>query len=197
MMTDRQRIACQKALRITGSFEGASWGGGVGNFDGAGISLFILQWNFLSTLPELLVSMFQSDPQAFNDLLGKDKTNILMALLNTGLREDLQTLVSQITQGKPFDPAGSPRLFSGGVELLSDWKAGFEALGSHFQQQQTDAAENYFEAAISECQNFGLTTERSLVFMFDQCVQQGRHSLSQEREGISRRGAIARVPTGR
>jgi hypothetical protein len=181
MNEDVKKKVLRVCLSITGSFEGASFGGAIGSFDGAGVSAFILQWNFLSTLRELLIAMFQADPVKFNELMTKEKTNVLMALLNTGLREDLQTLVNQITTGEQFDvPEGNTRFFHGGKKLLPDWKEAFGAVGNYFKEQQLDAAQHYFDQAIEECKTFKLTDERSIAFMFDICVQRGKHSLSKE-----------------
>lgn len=172
-----------KCLSITGAFEGASFGGSIGNFDGAGISAFILQWNFLSTLRDLILSMFHADTDKFNELLGQAKASVLIPALVTGMREDIQVLVEQITVGKDFEvPVGNTRYFHGKHDILPDWKDAFKRIGEYFKDQQLEAAQKYFDDAIAECKAFSLNTERSVAFMFDQCVQRGKHSLSNEQQ---------------
>ena len=174
-------IVFKICLSITGSFEGASWGGSNGNFDGAGTSAFILQWNFLSTLKEILIDMHNADIDKFKALCG-DLFDEFAKLIQSNGREGVQNFITNSTYGEPFDRKDSIRLFTGGKHLKPEYSAVYKALGNEFIQIQMNHAEHYFNDAIKECQVFRLNTERSVAFIFDYCVQRGRGNLSPEQQ---------------
>jgi hypothetical protein len=174
----------EKSLLITSSFEGASWGGSNGNFDGMGVSAFILQWNLgQHTLQPLIIAMYQADIKSFKDL-AKDKTQPLIDVCLSPDPETLQDFVLNITTGNrfvlPADKEG--RYLNGGKQLKPEWKNTFASLGINFKEQQMNAAQKYFDNAIDECTRFKLNTERSIAFMFDFCVQRGKGNLSLEQK---------------
>ena len=68
------------------------------------------------------------------------------------------------------------------MQIKPEWKKVFFDLGNNFKDQQLDAAQKYFDDAIKECIAFKLNTERSIVFMFDFCVQRGKGNLSPEQK---------------
>jgi hypothetical protein len=168
MNTDKQFEIC---LGITGAFEGASWGGTGGNFDGAGISAFVIQWNLgQKTLQPLILAMQAEDPALFSKCVG-DKEAILLATMKGG-RASEQTFVTNITTGRPFDKPGN--YFSGGAHVVPEWATVFKALGESFHHAQLHAAQPYFDNATKDCRDlFHLTTLRALAFFFDERVQQG------------------------
>jgi hypothetical protein len=173
-----------KCLSITGSFEGASCGGSIGNIDGMGISAFILQWNIgQRTLQPLLMAMNQFDMQKFKDIAGNKEQSIIDMCLAPD-RITVQDFINEVTCGNNFIiPAGKEDLFyKGGMQIKPEWKKVFSDLGTNFKDQQMDAAQKYFENALNECVTFKLNTERSIVFMFDFCVQRGKGNLSPEQK---------------
>jgi hypothetical protein len=178
------RKVFDKCLSITSSFEGASYGGSSGNFDGMGASAFALQWNIgQRTLQPLLMAMYQKDYIKFKNLIGdENKTQLLTDLCLAPDRETIQDFITLATIGKPFSiPQGKENIFfRGGISLRPEWINIFKVLGENFRDQQLDAAQHYFDQAIGECKKFRLDTERSISFMFDFCVQRGKGNLSDE-----------------
>jgi hypothetical protein len=171
----------EKCLSITGAFEGASFGGAVGNFDGAGISAFILQWNLgQRTLQPLIADMYSGNPKLFESI-AKDKSSLIVKTMLSVERDDYQAFVDEVTTGKDYEPVqNSTKYFRGKTSIKMEWKKIFFNLGNAFKDRQVIAAQKYFDAAIESAKQFGLKTERSLAFMFDQCVQRGRASIADE-----------------
>jgi hypothetical protein len=177
-------VTRKKCLEITGSFEGAGWGGASGNFDGAGLSLGILQFCALAgKAQELLTSMYQADPKVFQSI-AKEKADAIVKFAICGNRDDEQSFISDITTGAQFPVKEGSNHFAGGKLLKPDWKDTLQQLCEHFQDQQVALAGHYFDDAIKECQFFRLNTERSIAFMFDLCVQRGRGNLNNEQKAF-------------
>ena len=169
-----------KCLDITGSFEGASWDGVAGNFDGAGASFFILQWNFYSkTAQGLLYSMYNANIPLFKQICGDEKAFDIVNASIAGTHYEEQAFITKITTGRMHKAQGDG-FFDGGVDILPDWKETFKTLGDTFKDQQLAAANVYLNAAIDMCNEFGLKTERAVAFMFDQAVQRGKYSVNDE-----------------
>jgi len=179
------RKVFEKCLSITASFEGASFGGSVGNIDGMGISAFALQWNIgQRTLQPLLMAMYQNDYIKFQNLVGSNMVQRIVDMCLAIDRETVQSFITDTTIGKEFSiPQGKEDiLYRGAMQLRPEWKSAFKTLGENFKDQQLDAAQNYFDQAIEECKKFRLDTERSISFMFDFCVQRGKGNLSDEEQ---------------
>lgn len=181
-MTPKLTLAFQKSLLITGSFEGANYGGCNGNFDGAGLSFGILQWNLgQGTLQPLLADMYSSNPSRFDELAGDKSSKIVTMSLGAYEREIIQGFINEVTTGKEFIPSKpSNKYFKGKVEVLPEWKEVFSRIGNEFTAIQQKHAEHYFNDAIKVCKMFGLKTERAIAFAFDQCTQRGKGSVSDE-----------------
>lgn len=170
----------EKCLSITGSFEGASWGGVTGNFDGMGISAFILQWNLgQRTLQQLLSDMYTADATKFKTAAGEEQTTILVNMYVSGQRTKEQEFVNLVTTGKLHSDS-RPDHFNGGQLIKPEWRYTFQQVGLAFKEKQATAAKKYYDDAVEECLKFNLNTERSVAFMFDQCVQRGKASLKDE-----------------
>lgn len=170
-MNDGLQKAFEKCMGITGSFEGASWGGSAGNFDGAGISAFLVQWNFSQkTLQPLIVAMHDADPDLF-DLCAGSRGHLLLTVCKSNSRAVEQSFVNDATEGTEFEKAGN--YFQGGSLLKREWKTVFTALGKNFENAQKEHIEPYLDRAIVSCKEFGLRTERGVAFCFDEQVQQG------------------------
>lgn len=172
----------EKCLSITGAFEGAHWGGSIGNFDGAGISAFILQWNLgQGTLQPLLMEMYHSDPSKFDEIAGKIQAQKLVDVCLTPDREDVQAFVTEVTTGVEYKPPSEAvKHFDGGKLIKPSWMVVFAGLGENFRDQQVASAQKYFDAALILCKHFDLHTERGLAFCFDYAVQRGAKSLDDE-----------------
>ena len=183
-MDTLKRKVFEKCLSVTSSFEGASWGGSNGNFDGMGASAFTLQWNIgQRTLQPLLIAMYQSDLVKFK-LIAKDNTQKIIDVCLSSDWDAMQDFVKEINQGDEFvvAPNKEGRHFHGGKHLKSEWTIIFSDLGNNFRDQQMNTAQKYFDDAIQECIAFKLNTERSIAFMFDLCVQRGKGNLSNEQQ---------------
>lgn len=175
-----QKEILDVCLKITGAFEGAGYDHVAGNFDGAGISFGILQWNFYSkTLQPLLYSMYNSNYDLFDKICGRDKSFAIVQACIAGTHYEEQDFIGRITTGR-MHIAQTAAHFSGGVDVLPEWQVVFASLGNTFKDKELEAALPYYNDALDMCKEFGLKTLRSVTLMFDQAVQRGKTSLDDE-----------------
>ena len=193
-MTEKTQKVLDKCLQITGSFEGAGWGGVTGNFDGQGLSAFIMQWNLgQRTLQPLLIKMEESNPELFRKCFSNVELVRLMAAVRSGNRDMEQEFVNHVTTGREESHPGRP--FPTGYRYVKgEWREAFQAVGTLFKEHQREAAMSYFNAAMDWCLKFEMRSERAVAFMFDQCIQRGKHSLNDEyRDYLNDFNAITRM----
>ncbi len=149
----------QKALNITGAFEGSGFGNIAGNFDGQGLSLGYLQWNIgQGTLQPLLQKMNKENPELTKKILG-DQYDEFVKMLN-GSKQD------QMNWAKSINKNG---------KVTGLWKDKLVALAttSEFKQIQTDAMKYYVDKASSIVSQYNLKSERAYALALDIAVQNG------------------------
>ncbi|MGE5403838.1 MAG: hypothetical protein ACM3PP_02760 [Candidatus Saccharibacteria bacterium] len=149
-----------KAIRITGRFEGSGFVNITGNFDGQGISLGFLQWNIgQGTLQPLLKKMNSDHQDLLKQLLGNSYDDFVK-MLNSS-RED------QIHWAKSINDSNN--------HITEPWKSKLTSLckTEEFQEIQTQAMDRYINKAETICQKYNLTTEKGFALAFDISVQNG------------------------
>jgi len=155
-----------RCLALTGSFETGKgipdcFAGLSGDFDGQGMSLGVLQWNFgQDTLQPLLRDMIDEDPETMKTIFHANN-DILVEALHAD-KEELMTFVRSIQHPvKHF--------------LYEPWKGMFKSLGrtEKFQNIQVEYAKGLFQLALELCPDYELWSERATALMFDITVQNG------------------------
>lgn len=161
----------QKALRITSTFETGrplSFSGVTGNFDGQGLSLGLLQWNFgKGSLQPLIRRFIARFPARFNAIFGADAAR-LQALLDPHRHHDLMNFASLINDAHNH--------------IVEPWLTRFTQLAEDpdFRQIQLDAVRPVMDAAEHIAAILCLGTERGLALSFDIATQQGSSWLNVE-----------------
>ncbi len=155
-----------RCLALTGSFETGKgipdcFAGLSGDFDGQGMSLGVLQWNFgQDTLQPLLRDMIDEDPETMRAIFHQ-YDDILVEALHSD-KEELMTFVRSIQHPvKHF--------------LYEPWRGMFKSLGrtEKFQNIQVNYAKGLFQLALQLCSDYELWSERATALMFDIKVQNG------------------------
>lgn len=151
----------EKAILLTSDFEGSnSYSTIAGDFDGAGLSLGIIQFNIKSnSLQPLLQQMIQSYPEMTRNIFGENYEDLTEMLANS--------LSDQLTWAKSINNSNN--------SIVEPWKSQFIALcqTSEFQKIQRSGIQDYINMAFSICDDYQLTTERGLALAFDIAVQNG------------------------
>lgn len=157
----------ERCLELTGAFETsqlppASYGASVGNFDGAGMSFGVIQFNLKScTLQPILRQMASQYPAIVQAAFGK-------------LLSELQTMLS--TRSTQYQIDWAARRTVNSRPLLPEWREAFRKLGvtqECIAIQRKVAKDKYYSNAVKMCQEYGLWSERGLALMFDIAVQNG------------------------
>jgi len=170
----------QRVLALTASFETSKgfpdcFGTVTGNFDGQGISFGALQWNInQKSLQPLFQTMFEDHHGTAQKILGEEKFESIKTMLTKPLNEQMQWAKSiQYTK-----TLGDGRIT---WRMNNEWKDSLQALGKTKEMisLQVKSASEYYNKAKSNCEKFGLTTERGMALLFDIRVQNG----SLERKG--------------
>jgi hypothetical protein len=155
-----------RCLALTGSFETGKgipdcFAGLSGDFDGQGMSLGVLQWNFgQDTLQPLLRDMIDEDPETMKTIFHANN-DILVEALHAD-KEELMTFVRSIQHPvKHF--------------LYEPWRGMFKSLGrtEKFQNIQVEYAKGLFQLALELCPDYELWSERAAALLFDITVQNG------------------------
>ena len=158
-------LLATRCLSLTGAFETSKlppdcFAVIAGDFDGQGLSFGALQWNFgQGTLQALLEQMDEQHPDIIDEMFGVDA-----AILRQVLNEDMGQQLAWVRS-----------IQDGGHHILPPWHDQFSALGytGEFQAIETQGAADRYQAALSWCPTYGLTTERGVALMFDINVQNG------------------------
>jgi hypothetical protein len=158
---------CQRCLALTGSFETGRmapdcFAGLSGDFDGQGLNLGVLQWNFgQGSLQPLLVEM----------------NALHQGLLRDMFVHEYDTLVEVLEEGGYEDQMEWARSIQHPVRhyVFEPWRGYFKTLGrtKEFQNIQTRYSENLYRQALDLCQKYGLRSQRAAALMFDIKVQNG------------------------
>ncbi|NIM99121.1 MAG: peptidoglycan-binding protein [candidate division Zixibacteria bacterium] len=155
-----------RCLALTGSFETGEdfpdcFAGLSGDFDGQGMSLGVLQWNFgQDSLQPLLKEMANKHPKIIKGIFGAHYAVLLQALKSG--KEELITFARSIQH--PFKHY-----------VYEPWRGMFKSLGrtGEFQDIQVRHAHKLFKSALRLCSGYGLWSERAVALMFDIKVQNG------------------------
>ncbi|HEX5634267.1 MAG TPA: peptidoglycan-binding domain-containing protein [Gemmatimonadales bacterium] len=156
----------RRCLALTGAFEtGAGFPdcfcGVSGDFDGQGISLGVLQWNFgQRSLQPLLLEMIEKHPGVAGGIFGD-----YLPALHEALQVDQDEL---LTFARSVQHPVKHTVFE-------PWRGFARALGRtpEFQDIQTRHAADKFRTALRLCGEYGLASERAVALMFDIVVQNG------------------------
>lgn len=156
----------RKCLSLTGSFETsrkppACFGEATGNFDGAGVSFGVLQWNIgQNTLQPLFRRIHELDPSILSRALEDDYKEFEYYLLRKNPTREQLKYVRSWQRGTTLTRVWDDNLYEIGVS-----EAGIQA--------QVEFAEEYFDRARVLFNDLELETERGYALCFDTCVQQG------------------------
>lgn len=151
----------EKAILLTGDFEGNDGYATItGNFDGAGLSLGLIQFNIKSnSLQPLLHTMVNSYPEMSQNIFG----------------EEFEELVHMLAMNSSKQLLWAKSINNSANKIVEPWKSHFVALcqTSEFQEIQRDGIQSYIGKAYEICDTYELTTERGLALAFDISVQNG------------------------
>lgn len=159
----------EKAMGMTGYFETSHaspdcYGVTSANWDGAGASHGVLQFNFktgnLQTLWQYMDTNYNADVKA---IFGTD--------YNTWYTLIHDTLANQQAFGDQWgDPA------TGKHSFVTPWSTYFMSLGTHSASiaKQVSMAQSYHDNALKWFNQLGLYSRRGYALMFDISVQLGR-----------------------
>lgn len=183
-----------RCLALTGTFETgtpppACFSGLSGDFDGQGISLGCLQWNFgQESLQPLLSKMFEQHEEVMVDVFSEHQEE-LHDVLNKPWNKQMNWTRSIQNRNRSV--------------LDEPWRGMFKSLGriEAFQKLQVETARGLFEQAVELAEEYGLHSERAIALMFDIKVQNGSisdHTESQIRGDIKllpewEKGEVARM----
>lgn len=185
-MRDYEQLK-ESAMGMTGYFETSNtapdcYGVTSANWDGAGASHGVLQFNFktgnLQTLWQYMDTNYNADMQA---IFGAD--------YNTWHTLIYDTLANQQAFGNQWgDPATSLHSF------LTPWSGYFMSVGTHSASiaKQVSMAQSYHDTALNWFNQLGLFSRRGYALMFDISVQLGRllpmNMILQDFRGIATAG---------
>ncbi|MBF0328055.1 MAG: peptidoglycan-binding protein [Nitrospirae bacterium] len=155
-----------RCLALSGAFETGlampeCFSGLSGDFDGQGISLGILQWNFgKGTLQQLLFEILEKERHVVEAIFHDRLETLLTALFSS--KQDLMAFAHSIQH-----PAKHI--------IYEPWRGMFKALGrdEKFREIQVKHAAEEYKAALELCREYGLWSERAAALMFDIIVQNG------------------------
>jgi hypothetical protein len=157
-----------KAFQVTGASENndgfPSFAAVTGNYDGAGLSLGIIQFNFSkgSDLLDMLREMDSNYSNIMENALGAQKYKELKAVIDKNDKGAARTWGNKIS-----DPD------SGKLEVKDDWKKALVNLcrTKEFVQIQLNHSKQYIDNAIRISKKYGLDTQRGFIAAFDQSVK--------------------------
>lgn len=184
------------ALNVTSSYEGVqSWATISGDFDQMGLSLGLLQQNLGSqSLQPLLLKMRSTNSSKMKTIFSSAHYNSLNQMLNdwqSGLSPqgeelfpDDETVISLLDRSSAFqvdllatDPSvlwARQNILQSGV-VKADWKKEFQSLaaGPEYKNIQFKEALKLHVKTEAYRKQFGFTSLKSYLFLFDVVVQNG------------------------
>ena len=155
-----------RCMALTGTFETGKdfpecFAGISGDFDGQGMSLGVLQWNFgQGSLQPLLKEMLSKHRNLMERIFNEYLT-VLETVLKLDRESQLEFLRSIQHPVKHF--------------IYEPWRGMFKSLcrTEEFQKIQIKHAQDLFEKALDLVKDFNLWSERAVALMFDIKVQNG------------------------
>ena len=162
-----------RVLALTGTYETSKrppdcFAGVTGNFDGAGMSFGVLQFNMKScTLQPILRKMFQNHDDLMKEIFQSNY-------------KELKAVSMPISTSKQIEWADSISFGASKRLLKSPWQEQFIKLGKtkECQRYQMEACKPYYDKALTYFNQFNFWSERAYALCFDICVQNG--SISQD-----------------
>jgi hypothetical protein len=156
----------KRCLALTGCFESGcmipeSFSCLTGDFDGQGISLGILQWNFgQQSLQPLLNEMDSLHGDILKEIFGESHKILTEVMYKYSFRDQMAWVQS---------------IQSARHDFYEPWKGLFKTLGRNeaFQDIQIKHSSEAFQRAKKLCREFGVRSERAIALMFDVVVQNG------------------------
>lgn len=152
-----------RALGVTGTFEGHGFTLAQGNFDGAGITWGIIGFTLGGgELKSILLEIQAAHPDLLQRAFGA-KTDPLLELLQKPMKDQIAF-------------ADSISLGTSKARLAEPWRAAFKTLGEFPEVQDLQLARmenDYFKPALQTAEKFALKTELGLALAFDIHVQNG------------------------
>lgn len=152
-----------RALGVTGAFEGNDFTLAEGNFDGAGLTWGIIGFNLGSgTLQKILLTIQASHPQRIEQAFGS-LTGQLLQILAEPIAKQIE-FADSISLGKTKE------------QLQAPWLTAFRTFGElqEVQEAQLDLADReFFQPALETATSLGLDTELGRALAFDIHVQNG------------------------
>jgi hypothetical protein len=157
-----------RVLALTGTYETSElppecFAGVTGNFDGAGMSFGVLQFNMKSgTLQPMLRKMFTNHDSLMKDIFGDNY-------------QELKDISRPISTARQIAWADSISVGTSKRSLKKEWQTQFKELGrtTECQQYQMEASKPYFDNALRYFKQFNFWSERAFALCFDICVQCG------------------------
>jgi hypothetical protein len=155
-----------KCLALTGSFETGKgipdcFAGVSGDFDGQGMSLGVLQWNFgQNSLQPLLEELIGKHAKVMKGIFGSYYKILIQAIRSD--KQEVMTFARSIQHPvKHF--------------IYEPWRGMFKSLGriKQFQDIQVKYANSLFKSALKLRKAYKLWSERAVALMFDIKVQNG------------------------
>jgi len=152
----------QRCLQVTADFEGTGFTKCVGNFDGAGLTWGIIGFTLKhGELGAMLTKIRATHPNTFSAAFGNLENKIVEVLSSSQTAQ--MNFANSISIG--------PKKY----QILPEWAAAFERLGSNEQVQaiQLERTEEYFNIAARDVERFDVENELGLALCFDIAVQNG------------------------
>jgi len=152
----------QRCLQVTADFEGTGFTKCVGNFDGAGLTWGIIGFTLKhGELGAMLTKIRATHPNTFSAAFGNLENKIVEVLSSSQTAQ--MNFANSISIG--------PKKY----QILPEWAAAFERLGSNEQVQaiQLERTEEYFNIAARDVERFDVKNELGLALCFDIAVQNG------------------------
>ncbi|HEX3556346.1 MAG TPA: peptidoglycan-binding protein [Thermoanaerobaculia bacterium] len=149
-----------RALGLTGHFEGHGFTLAQGNFDGAGITWGII--GFTLSGGKLKQILLEIKPELVRQAFGT-KTDQLLGVLKLSMKQQIAF-------------ADSISLGASKARLAEPWRSAFRTLGEFPEVQEIQLRhvdEGYFQPALQTAKDFGLKTELGTALAFDIHVQNG------------------------
>lgn len=174
----------------TGQYGKLGYGMVSGDFDGMGISLGPLQWNFGSeSLQPLLLRFARAAPARFQAVFGDGAAALLAMLTRWETNNRSKNAATRKTAQQELTRWGHA-ITLGAKDVKAPWKARFHALADEpaWREIVHRTIRDRMDRAHHWVREYGLTTERALAFMYDAVASHG--GAWADRKGSNRRALI-------
>ena len=164
LLCGEQPTSFEICLQLVAAFEGASYDTIVGDFDGAGLSFGILQFNLKSgSLQPILKSLSE---QVWAEVSAETNAEVVKRI------RDMLSKCKKSQMRWAEKISLPPRRY----KIIGEYAAAFGALGKHpecINAQFLSAHSDYWLYAVGEAEKFGITSRAGHALAFDIAVQNG------------------------